>query len=71
MLKSYSKLILILEAGGHVVEWNKDDTLQRTSRSALLESLQNDIETLKKLFHSEKEGIDDTGHLAYQGVDGR
>ncbi|HMG74210.1 MAG TPA: hypothetical protein VK582_11975 [Pyrinomonadaceae bacterium] len=47
-------LILIVEAGGHLVEWNKVRTLRRLSTSKLFANIQSETEALERMFQYEK-----------------
>ena len=47
-------LILIVEAGGHLVEWNKIRTLKRLSKSKLFANIQSETEALERMFQYEK-----------------
>jgi len=47
-------LILIVEAGGHLVEWNKERTLKRLSESKLFTNIQSETKALERMFQYEK-----------------
>lgn len=47
-------LILIIDAGGHLVEWNKVQTLTRLSRSKLFTNIQSEAQALERMFRYEK-----------------
>ncbi len=47
-------LMLLLEVGGHLVEWNKIKTIGRLSKSKLFVNLQTDAEAVERMFRHER-----------------
>ena len=47
-------LILIIDAGGHLVEWNKCKTIARLSKSKLFTNIQSEADAVEKMFRFER-----------------
>ncbi|MDQ3907681.1 MAG: hypothetical protein M3268_04985 [Acidobacteriota bacterium] len=47
-------LVLLIEIGSHLIEWNKGDNIRRLSRSDLFRNLRLDVESLEAMFRREQ-----------------